>query len=462
VGWNGNLDYLDFPGLYLVALFLWDFTGLDILAIQQLTICGLALTFPILAYVLYRRFTGDERLALTGVILLLVGGIYDSAQFIFQADSLGLYFVLLSIVILSLIRKWDASSEALLLVTISSALLTNLMSSVFIAAGISGIWVLWKARWLSEKKTSFSVLLASILLIFAYLLFTAQLTFHSLTLTIFKVPLFNYGYLGTLASNNFGPTLPLWVSLTREIAVLVTVVIGGLMMLATLACRLLQKRKDRIPLLSALFFGYFFTSLLVLLPQGGAQIARPLLYLPLLDIIPVVSAVLLLRQNMQRVVLPLFLIGLLVLSVPAFFGGLEGGTYAAITRTPPDLVQVDYFLRDFAPRTVVLLFSIGGSSNSVAEVPFFLVNVTISVSQYPINGVVDPQAAIVHSIFTLVQKYDGTHGALWILSQKDFSAFQHLAGIEPSDPVWNSFKMSLETSNLVYGNSFSSLYSSTA
>jgi hypothetical protein len=150
---NGNLGYLDFPGLFLIAQFLLNATGLNIMAVPQLFLWSIALTFPVLLYLTFKNFLKDEQSALLAVLLLVIGGLYDVAQFYFHPDALGLYFVALSILILSRTRSGKIGVEIPFFVFLA-ALVTNLMSALSILSLAGGLWSAAKFKFYINKKVS--------------------------------------------------------------------------------------------------------------------------------------------------------------------------------------------------------------------------------------------------------------------------------------------------------------------
>jgi hypothetical protein len=457
------LVYFDFPGMHLLVSGLSQFTGMGVFESRTLFLIFNAVLFSALMYILFVKLIKSNRLAFLGVLLVIMGSIMlVEKMHIFTPGALG--FTLFAGFLLMLNRTESTffgttASDRLLMLIVFIAVTISYFPTSFLAPlillGIFAVQMIGRGK---EARLSLATIALLLLMVIAWEIYWTWHTFGSLTRFI---PGMIENILAgefvtsakTVGAANIGGALPLWATITRAFW-------WAMLGLSTILGLYNILRVRRLSLVDKVVTGGLLGVILLTIigvfgTKGGGQFTKFLMYAPLFSA-PILLVFIYKSGVWRRWSIALLTILVLALALPTFLSSVN------LIRTEA-IYSYDCAAGEFMEANSLekgenhIVY--GLHWESVAWSSYYIPdalrrrNTAEGWSAEEIWQGVDELVATFKTMSPWVTKQK-----VFVATEKETAAYQHLAGIPPDDPKWEELRELLSTTNRIYDNGHVEMY----
>lgn len=472
-------NYFQFPGFHLALSSLSQVTGLDALHVRTIFILFSGIAFTLLLYLLFIKSLRDSRLASLGVMLMLFGGvIVYRAEMSFWPGNLANLFLVALLLLLHWHedRKLGVALPLITIITLAAFTISYLPTpTVFIFI----ILVVYLVQRVGKKNLVAVITIILFLIMFVvWEFYYAASTFQSMVTALPQAFTSGFTEFGSRLFANLqmgaaytGETVPLWATLNRYIWLALIFGLGGIIGITNLFR--VKKLSPAEMIETGGLWGVVIASVATFLAFATAeQIGRFFMYAPFFTIPLVLRFLSRFSQQGESVItsrltgslnvvwdwlrkstLPLLIIFLFVLSLPAFLAN----NYRVLTQPIyPQENAAGQFLQSAYNTEELNLYSI----------PF----VTIVYSYYvpgasfrtaPTFDVSAGEEGFWREMSQYLGDYQNSRyrSAVFVISERLRHAYGPRILIDSSDPKWLEFLNKLgDSTDKFYENGFVELY----
>ncbi len=275
-----------YPGLELLATFLKYFTNLNIFPIAKILI-GIIHSFVLVfIYLFLKEICYSERIAAIGTFIYATNPLYIFFDALFSYESVGVFFVVLGLYIVSkiLLKGNSLFLSALAIIILSGLVVTHHLSS-FMFLLFTIILVLtqsYKKLYKSHlsQKWSLKFTLLTVTLIFGWLVYVATIAIRYLSKTFTErfLKIFELSLFGGEETNLLSGSLSYSLLPNYEFIIDTFLYIPLLLLLASIGIYLFKKKENNNVLTyTMIIYGPILYLLsLGLLPTSGSELAQRL------------------------------------------------------------------------------------------------------------------------------------------------------------------------------------------
>ena len=456
-----NFGYFDFPFMAILGSIVSQILNVSVLAVRNVLLLFNSVALSVFLYVAYAKLLCDSRIAVFAVMVSVVGNEIVGGVTRYLPSGEGILFTAFFFLLLSLGNKVMFESTKMKIVTLIFLVATSILHLptvvVFccILLGIALMLRMTHREWTHVLKVS----LVLMVVVLAWSTFWAITT----TSTLFNVNFFDsmrqgfigFAYILNRTNAYFGPSLPLWATLTREF---------WIAMLFGIPILLVTKRfffhrnlqLEQIKIIGAIVGVVFFTGFAILLSSynGGQQFYRFPTYAGFFAVFILLDAILT-SKRYKRYILTLLIISLLSLSFPTF---LVDNPHPNISQFYPQDYGASSFLSTAITQQSKSTIFVDPDTNYLLL--YYLPYAGIVYAPYPPD-----QVSLSDFNTTLTSYYSDYLSAsnkyvLFVYSPRITVRYEDIFGIPASSPFWTGLQDNLsKSSSQVFNNGFIQIYS---